>query len=644
MFLSLILFRRTKLVNLIFLLSILHGTFAFSEAVIEVIKRGQPQLPIAGEVFSYSFTLRNIGDEIAENLLFSDTLPAGFHYQQSETPCSVTSTNPDVVECRAAGNAFTAPQYQLAVGEIVTFELLVSIEPQIIGVVSNQATVTLDNATYSVNSFPDDITVQSVSDLKVQKFASKIRAKAGQQFDYLMVVENNGPSTAFHPVIRDTLFMQTVSNAQWVRANGCSLSVRDCGGLTQEFQCNFALATGVFDLATIGATTLHPTGYYDCDGDLPGDPGYEPTVNGRIVMTINLQAYEDGALNNIVEVFAGDNISTDPNPENNIATTVTPFDASSDLQVTKIISSDPGQPWIAGASQVIYQVTVTNLGISRAENVVLKDFLPKGVSIVDISVLNGDTGSCLSGTPGNPEDPILCKLGTLTPTGHPEEGEGDTATKTVEITINVDSDFPIDAKTCGSILNNSAWASSDSMDLDNSNNAAFISALVEGSTADLKVTKFQTSSQEKAGDALTYKILVQNLGPCTARMVTLSDTGIADGNFTIESLNSDRAMSCSPMAPLNTEIQDFYFACTLDQPLEPVPQAPGGGAWTLTMEINADDGITLTNDATLTHMGIDPDLKNNEVLISGDVGALADLAVIKQAEGETDNIPGYDTN
>ena len=59
--------------------------------------------------------------------------------------------------------------------------------------------------------------------------------------------------------------------------------------------------------------------------------------------------------------------------------------------------------------RISYTLTVTNFGPSDAENVLLTDRLPAGVTLVPGS-LKVSQGACETGTPGDPFDRMTCGL------------------------------------------------------------------------------------------------------------------------------------------------------------------------------------------------------------------------------------------
>jgi uncharacterized repeat protein (TIGR01451 family) len=102
-----------------------------------------------------------------------------------------------------------------------------------------------------------------------------------------------------------------------------------------------------------------------------------------------------------------------------------------------------------------YTLTISNQGYTMAQNVVVTDKLPAGVSLMSLAP---SQGRCTPGVPGNPAFPTTCNLGSL--------GGGSGAK--IIIVVRVSPDTP-----AGTFLANQAQVSSDQFDPKNSNDIDF---------------------------------------------------------------------------------------------------------------------------------------------------------------------------
>jgi uncharacterized repeat protein (TIGR01451 family)/gliding motility-associated-like protein len=175
-------------------------------------------------------------------------------------------------------------------------------------------------------------------------------------------------------------------------------------------------------------------------------------------------------------------------------------DDIADLSITKV-----GNPAVVVAGQnITYTITVHNIGTNQAQNVVVSDVLPSGLSIVSAST---ETGSWTS---------PKWTIGSLL--------LGKTATLTIVATVN-----PTLAN--ASVLNNTASVASATTDPDKTNNTASSSNTVT-TQSDLAIT-LSIEPRLKAivpnpnvvmGEDLTYYVDVYNHGPSDAFGVAVTHT------------------------------------------------------------------------------------------------------------------------
>jgi len=157
-----------------------------------------------------------------------------------------------------------------------------------------------------------------------------------------------------------------------------------------------------------------------------------------------------------------------------VLTEFSPGALEADLSITK---SDDVNPIVAG-NTLTYTVRVANAGPDTAENVVVTDTLPTGVTF-------GSTSGCTEDTSGVP----TCSLGNI--------AAGDSAQYTVEVTV--------DAGTSGTITNRVS-VTSDTTDPDTDNNATTEDTTVnppQADQADLSISKVDDIDPILAGKQAT---------------------------------------------------------------------------------------------------------------------------------------------
>lgn len=164
-----------------------------------------------------------------------------------------------------------------------------------------------------------------------------------------------------------------------------------------------------------------------------------------------------------------------------------------DLTISKTDGVDP----VTAGTELTYTIHVENVGPAPAENVVVTDTLPAGVTLVS-------TTGCAEDPSGVPD----CSLGTIASGG------------SVDYTVTV----MVGPSLTGQITNQVSVATS-STESDTTNNSATQDTAVVA-VADLSITKMDSSDPIISGgnQVLVYTIEVSNAGPSDATNVLVTDT------------------------------------------------------------------------------------------------------------------------
>jgi len=267
------------------------------------------------------------------------------------------------------------------------------------------------------------------------------------------------------------------------------------------------------------------------------------------------------------------------------------------------LSISKSGPIDAIAGEVLfYDLTVTNHGPLIATNVTVVDTLPDGVTYL------ADTDSCVE----DPAGTLTCDLGDL--------NEGESASFIIKVVIDPDLAVADGVET----IINTATVSADQGELDESDNTASWTTIVEDE-ADLKVTKLcKPDGPLQAGNIGTCTVYVDNLGPSYARNVVITDSNVSDAEFSIISAAVvDPDGSCAIDTP-----SAGVVTCTLDDPLAADSPTTSGRA-TVVIEIMANEAMDINNVANAVSDTLDPDTTNNQAEGSISVTALADLGLSK---------------
>ena len=261
-----------------------------------------------------------------------------------------------------------------------------------------------------------------------------------------------------------------------------------------------------------------------------------------------------------------------------------------DLAITKTDNPDP----VNAGDQLYYTLTVTNNGPNDVPNASITDTLP-----VQVTFVTDDRGICTEAPVGT----LTCALGAV----------ANGASSTVVVKVQVKPDAVSDAGHPIGITN-SANVSTTVIDPNTANNAASASTIVED-RADLKVTKLcKPDGPVLAGNIATCTIFVDNLGPSDARNVTLTDSHVSSGTFTITGANASPGGAC----PVTSGV----VTCNLGT-------EPAGGRTTVVVTQTATEPQDINDCARVAAVTPDPDSSNNQSCDGVNVIAAADVSLDK---------------
>jgi uncharacterized repeat protein (TIGR01451 family) len=347
----------------------------------------------------------------------------------------------------------------------------------------------------------DELTtfVTDEADLQVVKVSKPDdQVDAGLPFTYTIFVENLGPAPATEVSIRDEMLssgsfdiVDVILDPSRDDEGPVELPSPE-GGVTMEFHL---------------LEPLEPKG---------------PDNQGRWVIQMVLQAAETQDVNNMVQVFTREGGSFDPDLSNNQDEDRIAVGDVADLGIEKWWEEAPREwfyemPYgfddcylyeetnlvgVRAGCPLRFQLGVGNAGPSLAENVVVEDVLPAGVTVEGVGP---SQGSCTTGIPGDPSAPLTCNLGNI-PAG---EGAG------IEVFVMTDVDLAWEP------LENDALVYSDIFDPDNGNNRAHVLIWVEPFSY-LYIDK-EGPPEILGGEEIEYWIHLRNEGPSTAHDVYLDD-------------------------------------------------------------------------------------------------------------------------
>ena len=582
-------------------------------ADLEVTKSDFPDPVVAGTPLTYTIRVTNHGPSDAENVVLYDRLPPGIvltniSASNGSTCFTGTPGNPsDKLTCGLG--------YLRSVGAIttvvITINAMVDADVPVGTILENDVYVTSDVFDDNDNNnFAYQLTtVGTVADLAIQKFGNPGPVSAGTQTSYDIVYQNNGPSVARDVIISDVLppgyqilSVNVVDGPGAGGLNTCHLRSGD-PFLVDSFTCEL--------------------------GDIA------PGQTGRLVVQVFVRSNEPaGPHINAVNISSD---TFDPNLANNNATFTTAIITVADMEVVKT-----SEPLVVYAGEAkVYHIQITNLGPSDAQAVVVTDTLPAQAQYEVDTALCNRAGQV-----------VTCSFGTI-PVGQSRE---------FDIVTQIDPATTLDLNLHpeGRTITNTAQVASTTFDPLLANNTAFRRNFVR-EKSDLKITKFgKRDGTVRAGDVLTYTVIVDNLGPSWAYSVTLKDILQSSGIYDVIDVASDRPAVCrsipsgatyslpatpwpvttapppfgvlAPAGQANVS-ERYELDCVLTPQfavISPVGGPQNPGRWIVTIRVRARQAQDINNTAfTQSDIAFDPDTSSNYALVKHEIIDIADLQVTK---------------
>jgi large repetitive protein len=503
-----------------------------------LVEKVGPSVASFLDTVRYVLSVRNAGPSPAANVVLLDSLPGGVSF--------VSATGGGVLEGeRVAWNLGT-----LGVGIQVMDTVTVVIEST--GLLVNVARASSstvdpapDNNRAAIGTFVD-----ALADLAVFK-SGPVEIEAGGTLEYVITVSNQGPGASGPATVEDSV------------------------------------PPGLAFLSATGGGTIEPSGavIWSLTNVAPGD---------SLELRLRARASIVGNVTNVVRVRSG---TTDPDSTNNRSTQVTTV-TGADLSVTKVVV-DGGTPTPGG--RITYALSVSNPSAYAANEVVVTDTLPVGVTFVSAS-----SGGALDPGAG-PNGVVTWTVGTLTAAQSPRE---------LELVVDIDP-------SATGVLTNIAAVASSTGDPNLANNRATATTVL-GVSSDVEIRKSGPATASP-GTQITYSLRISNAGPSDAMGVAVTDTlpvGVA-----FVSATGGGSLDAGA-GPSGVVVWDT------------IPTIPAGADTAFSVVVRIPPGATgtLRNAAAVTSLSSDPDPANNRGEVTTSLVGSADLAVSKTGPGG--GVPG----
>ncbi|QYJ68649.1 choice-of-anchor L domain-containing protein [Flavobacterium litorale] len=414
-----------------------------TQSDVEVTYQDNQETYTPGDQVIYDIAVVNNGPEVTETINVYSAIPTGIT-SFSWVGNGTSGTDVDLSDSLE----------NLPIGEVVTYTITLDVPMSYTGPLVNQLSVTgtFVDATPSCAPCTDtNLSSEEGADLVVTNTNGQTIYAPGTTTVYTVTLTNNGPLTAQN-VIMEFAVSPAITTLTWSGDNGSS------GDLTD-------LIDNAGDLAS-GASII-----YTVTADIPND------FTGNLVLSAVAESDTDDP-----DLSCDDCIDIDYET------------ASADIVVVNTNNQDV---YVAGTTS-IYTVTVTNNGPTDAENVVVQNAIPTGITSFSWVGDNSSSGVNI------PLDDTIPTLGV-----------GETVTYTITL------DIPL---TYNDILVSETTVTSDTTDPDLSCDECIDTDYNTVTDADLLTTKtLNTGDTYTAGLDAIYTITVTNQGPGAAANVTIED-------------------------------------------------------------------------------------------------------------------------
>ncbi len=495
------------------------------EADIAVTKSVDNATPGLNSNVTFTVQVTNAGVNTAQGVVVNDLLPAGL---------ALVSATPSTGSYTPATGVWTIGA--VTVGATPTLTIVATVTTHT--AITNTATVTTTTHDPNLANNTDDAVVDVPdANLAVTKTSSSATPTVGSNVTFTVAVGNSGPDAA-----------QSVTVTDLLPAGLTFVSATPTVG-------TYTAGTGVWTLGTVA------NGASEQIAIVATVTGHTATTN---TATISSPTH-------------------DPTPGNNTSNTVVNA-PDADVVVVKNVNN----PTPDVGDNVTFTVDVTNNGADPAQNVVVNDLLPTGLTLVSATPT---VGSYVAGTG-------VWTIGSL--------ANGATATLTVVATV-----------TQTGAITNTATATSSTFDPTIGNNAD--DATVGALATDVSVTNTVDNPTPALNSNVTFTVTVTNNGGNDATGVRVSDLLPAGLTF----------VSATPTV-------GSYVAGT---GVWTIGNLANGASQTLTIVATVTSAAPLNTTATVSSTTFDTNPANNSAPAGVDVPE-ADVQVTKTVDNSTPNVGG----
>lgn len=478
-------------------------------ADLSVIKTSNGTNSNVGDQITFNIHVFNNGPSDATNVQVNDLLPSGFDFVSATAPAGTTYDNTTGIW--NIGNF--ASNNELILGIVVTIKAS--------GDHTNTATITgtEEDPNMANNTSSVTVTPGALADISLTKTVDNATPGVGSAITFTVTATNAGPSDATGVNVNDLL----------------------------PTGYNFVDATASAGTAYNGATGLWNIGNL---------------ANGATA-TVDITAIVN-ARGNYENTATGSANETDPDNANNTATAITVPVPVANVSVSKMVSDDTPDV----GSNVTFTIIATNQGPSNATNILVKEVLANGYTLVSVSQSTGTSYNSATGD---------WTVGNLS--------NGANAILNITARVNASGTY-----------HNTVTITTDEDDPDESDNTTTVTPKPVP-TADLAVIKTVSNSNPLIGANVTFTVTATNEGPSDATNVKVTE--VLPSGYSFVSANTP-AGTAYDVAAGTWSIGNLANGITHTLAITATVKASGKYANTATIRGNEKDPFQKNNTSTVT--------------------------------------------
>ncbi|MBB2149313.1 T9SS type B sorting domain-containing protein [Pedobacter gandavensis] len=441
------------------------STSTISRIPVLAIQKTGPATISAGQQINYTLTIGNGGTSDATNATITDAIPAGITNVSWTATADAGGTATIIGTASGSTNALSFnANIPAGLANIIRVNIQGNVSSAATGSLVNTATVTPAEAGANPSTSTVTTTLKSVPGITLSK-SGPSQIAAGQMVTYMLIAGNTGPSDATNLNITDAI-PTPLTNVSWTAVSEGTAAVTTGAtgtGSSVTVIGNIAAGTGNRILVTI--TGLVPanttaTTFANVAKASPTEDGIPPVNSNTITTTINKQVTIAAVKSATAVLSAGENIT--------------------------------------------YTLEVKNTGPSDAQNLLISDQLPAGITNVNWTTNANGAASIVSGGTGTGNS---LSLRANIPAGIAN-------VILVTVTGKVDPDFT------GTQLVNTF--SVDPLEPGNPTVNSNTTTTLINKTADLQISKTGPATAV-AGRTINYTITVNNAGPSNTANASIVD-------------------------------------------------------------------------------------------------------------------------